>query len=142
MPERRRKYTVEFKTEAAKMVVETGLPIVEIAPGDHLIRACQQIGDQRDELDCLARDESVDAVLALPVRLAFWRPKVISTAQIAAWADVAGKTARLWPSLVSNQWVLVTDPPRERSAPSHGSSPTIKTASGSPGHPRTWRADH
>jgi transposase len=36
MPERRRKYTVEFKTEAAKMVVETGLPIAEIARGIHV----------------------------------------------------------------------------------------------------------
>lgn len=31
MPERRRKYTTEFKTEAAKMVVESGCPIAEIA---------------------------------------------------------------------------------------------------------------
>ncbi len=31
MPERRRKYTPEFKDEAAKMVVETSRPIVEVA---------------------------------------------------------------------------------------------------------------
>lgn len=31
MPERRRKYTAEFKTEAAKMVVETQRPIAEVA---------------------------------------------------------------------------------------------------------------
>jgi hypothetical protein len=31
MPERRRKYTAEFKNEAAKMVVETSRPIAEIA---------------------------------------------------------------------------------------------------------------
>jgi transposase-like protein len=36
MPERRRKYTAEFKTEAAKMVVETGLPIAEIAREIHV----------------------------------------------------------------------------------------------------------
>ena len=31
MPERRRKYTPEFKDEAAKMVIETSRPIAEIA---------------------------------------------------------------------------------------------------------------
>ena len=31
MPEQRRKYTREFKDEAAKMVIETSLPIAEIA---------------------------------------------------------------------------------------------------------------
>ena len=31
MPERRRKYTPEFKDEAAKMVVETSRPIAEVA---------------------------------------------------------------------------------------------------------------
>jgi transposase len=31
MPERRRKYTPEFKDEAAKMVIETSLPIAEVA---------------------------------------------------------------------------------------------------------------
>ena len=31
MPERRRKYTPEFKNEAAKMVIEASRPIVEIA---------------------------------------------------------------------------------------------------------------
>lgn len=36
MPERRRKYTAEFKTEAAKMVVETGLPIAEVAREIHV----------------------------------------------------------------------------------------------------------
>jgi transposase-like protein len=36
MPERRRKYTAEFKTEAAKMVVESGRPIAEIAREIHV----------------------------------------------------------------------------------------------------------
>ena len=36
MPERRRKYTAEFKTEAAKMVVETERPIAEVARGIHV----------------------------------------------------------------------------------------------------------
>ena len=36
MPERRRKYTPEFKDEAAKMVVETSRPIAEIARGIHV----------------------------------------------------------------------------------------------------------
>jgi transposase-like protein len=36
MPERRRKYTAEFKTEAAKMVVETQRPIAEIAREIHV----------------------------------------------------------------------------------------------------------
>jgi transposase len=36
MPERRRKYTTEFKTEAAKMVVESGHPIAEIAREIHV----------------------------------------------------------------------------------------------------------
>jgi transposase len=36
MPERRRKYTTEFKTEAAKMVVESGRPIAEIAREIHV----------------------------------------------------------------------------------------------------------
>jgi transposase-like protein len=36
MPERRRKYTTEFKTEAAKMVVETSRPIAEIAREIHV----------------------------------------------------------------------------------------------------------
>jgi transposase len=31
MPERRRKYTTEFKDEAAKMVIETSRPIAEVA---------------------------------------------------------------------------------------------------------------
>jgi transposase InsO family protein len=31
MPERRRKYTIEFKLEAAKMVITTGRPIAEVA---------------------------------------------------------------------------------------------------------------
>ena len=31
MPERRRKYTPEFKDEAAKMVIETSRPIAEVA---------------------------------------------------------------------------------------------------------------
>ncbi len=31
MPERRRKYTPEFKDEAAKMVIETSHPIAEVA---------------------------------------------------------------------------------------------------------------
>jgi transposase len=36
MPERRRKYTPEFKTEAAKMVVESSRPIAEIAREIHV----------------------------------------------------------------------------------------------------------
>jgi transposase-like protein len=36
MPERRRKYTTEFKTEAAKMVVQTSRPIAEIAREIHV----------------------------------------------------------------------------------------------------------
>jgi transposase len=36
MPGRRRKYTAEFKTEAAKMVVESGRPIAEIAREIHV----------------------------------------------------------------------------------------------------------
>jgi transposase len=36
MPERRRKYTVEFKTEAAKMVVESERPIAEVAREIHV----------------------------------------------------------------------------------------------------------
>jgi len=36
MPERRRKYTPEFKGEAAKMVVETSRPIAEIAREIHV----------------------------------------------------------------------------------------------------------
>lgn len=35
MPERRRKYTAEFKTEAAKMVVQTQRPIAEVAREIH-----------------------------------------------------------------------------------------------------------
>jgi transposase-like protein len=37
MPERRRKHTIEFKTEAAKMVVTTGRPIAEVAREIHVI---------------------------------------------------------------------------------------------------------
>ena len=36
MPERRKKYTPEFKDEAAKMVVETSRPIAEIAREIHV----------------------------------------------------------------------------------------------------------
>ena len=36
MPERRRKYTTEFKNEAAKMVVETSRPIAEVAREIHV----------------------------------------------------------------------------------------------------------
>jgi transposase len=36
MPERRRKYTAEFKNEAAKMVVETSRPIDEVAREIHV----------------------------------------------------------------------------------------------------------
>jgi len=36
MPERRRKYTPEFKDEAAKMVIETSRPIAEIAREIHV----------------------------------------------------------------------------------------------------------
>jgi transposase-like protein len=35
MPERRRKYTPEFKDEAARMVIETSCPIAEIAREIH-----------------------------------------------------------------------------------------------------------
>lgn len=36
MPERRRKYTTEFNTEAAKMVVDTSRPIAEVARKIHV----------------------------------------------------------------------------------------------------------
>jgi transposase-like protein len=36
MSERRRKYTTEFKTEAARMVVETSRPIAEVAREIHV----------------------------------------------------------------------------------------------------------
>jgi len=36
MAERRRKYTAEFKTEAAKMVVQTQRPIAEVAREIHV----------------------------------------------------------------------------------------------------------
>ena len=36
MPERRRKYTPEFKDEAAKMVIETSRPIAEVAREIHV----------------------------------------------------------------------------------------------------------
>ena len=36
MPERRRKYTTEFKTEAAKMVVKTSRPVAEVAREIHV----------------------------------------------------------------------------------------------------------
>jgi len=36
MPERRRKYTIEFKTEAAKVAVESGRPIAEVAREIHV----------------------------------------------------------------------------------------------------------
>jgi transposase-like protein len=36
MPERRRKYTPEFKDEAAKMVVDTSRPIAEVAREIHV----------------------------------------------------------------------------------------------------------
>jgi len=36
MPERRRKYTAEFKDEAAKVVAESGRPIAEIAREIHV----------------------------------------------------------------------------------------------------------
>jgi transposase-like protein len=36
MPERRRKYTAEFKVEAAKMVVQTQRPIAEVAREIHV----------------------------------------------------------------------------------------------------------
>jgi len=36
MPERRRRFTPEFKTEAVKMVTETSRPIVEVAREIHV----------------------------------------------------------------------------------------------------------
>jgi transposase len=36
MPERRRRYTPEFKDEAAKMVIETSRPIAEVAREIHV----------------------------------------------------------------------------------------------------------
>jgi transposase len=36
MPERRRKFTPEFKDEAVKMVIETSRPIAEVARDIHL----------------------------------------------------------------------------------------------------------
>jgi transposase len=54
--------------------------------------------DQRDQLNCLTRDRSVDAVLALRARLVLWWDDGHSAVQIAEWAGVADKTARLWPA--------------------------------------------
>ncbi|WP_414687657.1 IS630 family transposase [Mycobacterium sp.] len=53
--------------------------------------------DQRDELNSLARDKSVDAVLALRARPVLWWDNGHSAVQIAHWAGVTDKTARLWP---------------------------------------------
>lgn len=53
--------------------------------------------DQRDQLSCLARDRSVDAVLALRARLVLWWDDGHSAVQVAYWAGVTDKTARLWP---------------------------------------------
>ena len=53
--------------------------------------------DKRDQLNCLTRDRSVDAVLALRARLVLWWDEGYSAAQIAEWAGVVDKTARLWP---------------------------------------------
>jgi hypothetical protein len=50
MPERRRKYTPEFKDEAARMVVETSRPIAEVA---------------RERLQLITRVTSVAYVLGL-----------------------------------------------------------------------------
>src|SRR3712207_6837345 len=52
--------------------------------------------DQRDQLNCLTRDRSVDAVLALRARLVLWWDDGHSAVQIAEWAGVADKTERLW----------------------------------------------
>lgn len=46
MPERRRKYTAEFKNEAAKMVVETSRPIAEVAREWELSRAFEYLNRQ------------------------------------------------------------------------------------------------
>jgi transposase len=53
--------------------------------------------DQRYQLSCLTRDRSVNAVLALRARLVLWWDEGHSAVQIAEWAGVADKTARLWP---------------------------------------------
>lgn len=53
--------------------------------------------DERDQLNCLTRDRPVDAVLALRARLVLWWDEGYSAAQIAEWAGVVDKTARLWP---------------------------------------------
>jgi len=53
--------------------------------------------DQRDQLNRLVRDKSVDAVLALRARLVLWWDDGHSAVQIAQWAGVTDKTARLWP---------------------------------------------
>src|SRR5919107_1289149 len=53
--------------------------------------------DQRDQLSCLTRDRSVNAVLALRARLVLWWDDGHPAIQIAEWAGVADKTARLWP---------------------------------------------
>ena len=50
--------------------------------------------DQRDELNGLARDKSVDAVLALRARLVLWWDDGHSAVQIAHWAGVTDKIAR------------------------------------------------
>ena len=53
--------------------------------------------NQRDQLDRLARDRSVDAVLVLRTRLVLWWDEGHPALQSAEWAGVADKTARLWP---------------------------------------------
>src|SRR3712207_8786859 len=53
--------------------------------------------DQRDQLSCLTRRSSDLAVLALRARLVLWWDEGHSAVQIAEWADVTDKTARLWP---------------------------------------------
>jgi hypothetical protein len=49
--------------------------------------------DQRDQLNRLVRDKSVDAVLALRARLVLWWDDGHSAVQMAQWASVTNKTA-------------------------------------------------
>jgi transposase len=53
--------------------------------------------DQRNQLSSVTRDRSVNAVLALRARLVLWWDEGHSVVEIAEWAGVADKTARLWP---------------------------------------------
>jgi hypothetical protein len=65
--------------------------IIQLMPAPRGVLAA----DQCDQLNCLTRDRSVDAVLALRARLVLWWDEGHSAIQIGHWAGVANKTARL-----------------------------------------------